>query len=337
MSALISSLGERDLIERIRQRLTTPVPDFVRLGIGDDAAVLRADRGADDVITTDALVEGVHFRRDWTSLRAIGHKALAVNLSDLAAMGAVPRAALVSLILPAELPLDGFDDLITGLVGLAAATKTTIVGGNIARSSGPLVIDVTAIGSVRPRRLLRRAGARAGHRLYVTGTVGSAAAGLGMLASGRERSAFNEEQLACIDRHERPEPRLRFAGIVAKTAAAAACIDLSDGLADAATRLASAANLGVIVDGSAVPVTAAATSWFAAAGGNPVRAAISGGEDYELAFAVAPRQERRFQAAARRCPDLTVHRVGVFTPEPGAWLDLDGVKEPLGQPEFEHF
>src|SRR5262245_10686812 len=145
----VSSIGERALIERVRLRAGTP-PDWVTLGIGDDAAVLQPERGTFDVITTDSLIDGVHFRRAWSEPKAIGHKALATNLSDLAAMGASPRAALLSLALPADLPLTDFDGLIDGFVTLAAATGTALIGGNITRTPGPLVLDTTAIGAARP-------------------------------------------------------------------------------------------------------------------------------------------------------------------------------------------
>src|SRR5690606_10051888 len=183
----------------------------------------------------------VHFRRDWTSASAIGHKALAVNLSDIAAMGATPRASLLSLGLPAALPLEDFDQLVDGYVRLAEATRAPLVGGNIARSPGPLMLDVTVVGSVRPRRVLLRSGAREGDELFVTGTPGLSAAGLALLAAHADRDTITADQRACIDRHERPDPRLRTGRIVARTSAASAAIDLSDGLADAATSLAAAA------------------------------------------------------------------------------------------------
>jgi thiamine-monophosphate kinase len=334
-SPSISSIGERGLIDRLRRRLG-PTPDFVRIGVGDDAAVLVPARGMQDAITTDSLIEGVHFRRDSTTAKAIGHKALAVNLSDLAAMGATPRAALLSLAMPVDFPLDDFDDLVEGFVSLAERSGTALIGGNMTRSPGPLVVDVTAIGSVRPRRVLERVGARKGDWLYVTGHVGSAAAGLGLLTSGLDRALMSEGQLACVARLETPEPRTRFGRIVARIGAANAAIDLSDGLGDAALRLAEAARLGVVVDAALVPVHGAARDWFVSRNTDPIAAAVAGGEDYELAFAVSPRREKRFLSAARRCPDLLVTRVGLFATEPGAWLDSGGSLTPLCQ-AFSHF
>src|SRR5204862_5303584 len=157
----VSQVGEHALIARIRARLP-PAPPFVVVGIGDDAAVLEPERNALEVITTDSQVEGVHFDLAFSSPADVGHKALAVNLSDIAAMGASPRIALLSLVLPPTWPAAHVDALVDGMAALAARSTVSIVGGNIARSPGPLVVDLTVTGSVHRRRVLTRSGARAG-------------------------------------------------------------------------------------------------------------------------------------------------------------------------------
>src|SRR5437899_7003205 len=176
----VSSLSERDLIARIQSRLPPP-PAWMPVGIGDDAAVVEPERNRLEVLSVDALVEGVHFDRAFTPPDAIGHRALAVNLSDLAAMGAEPRLALLSLALPQALAVADFDAMVAGLAALAARHRLHLAGGNLTRSPGPLVVDVTVMGTVKPRRALLRAGARPGDELYVSGTIGAAAAGLQML------------------------------------------------------------------------------------------------------------------------------------------------------------
>src|SRR5687768_7257305 len=220
----ISDLGEQALIARVRAR-TPSSPDWVLTGIGDDAAVLRPARGMVDVVTTDSLVEDVHFRRAWSTSRDIGHRALAVNLSDLASMGASPRALLLSLALPAQLPLDEFDGVIDGFLALAAQVGAPLVGGNLARSPGPLVIDVTAVGAARPRRILRRSGARPGDRVFVTGQLGAAAAGLALCEAGLHAATLNDDERACVLRYLRPDARLRTGVVVANNRAASACMD----------------------------------------------------------------------------------------------------------------
>src|SRR3954469_21398057 len=159
-SRSVSELGERALIERIRARIPAP-PPWVIVGVGDDAAVIEPERNRLEVITTDAQVEGVHFDRRFSGPADIGHKALAVNLSDLAAMGAAPRAALLSLMLPPAWPVAHLDALLDGMLALAVRARITLVGGNITRSPGPLIVDVTVTGAVHRRRILTRAGARA--------------------------------------------------------------------------------------------------------------------------------------------------------------------------------
>ncbi len=335
MSPSIGMLGEAALVDRLRRR-TGPPPAFVTLGIGDDAAVMAPERGHHLVATTDSLVEDVHFRRAWTPLHAVGHKALAVNLSDLAAMGAGPRASLLSLALPPDLPIEDFDALIDGFVSLAETAGAPLVGGNLTRSPGPIVIDVTALGTVRPRRLLTRAGARHGDELFVTGTLGGAATGLAILAAGTDRTTLDAAAAACVQRYERPDARGRCGQIVARTSAALAAIDVSDGLADAARRLADAASVGVVIDADVLPVHAGTREWAGRAGQDAVALALSGGEDYELAFAVRPRQRSKFLAALRRCAGLPVTRVGRFTAERGHWLEQAGARTPLPS-GFAHF
>jgi thiamine-monophosphate kinase len=310
-------------------------PPWVQLGIGDDAAILEPDRGSLTAVSTDALIEDVHFRRTWSSPRSLGHKALAVALSDLAAMGAAPRASLLSLALPAGFAATEFDELLDGFAAQASSSGAALVGGNIARSPGPLVVDVTVIGAVRRRRWLGRAGGQPGDELWVTGELGGAAAGLAMLEAAVDVSDLEGAERECLARYERPEARLRMGLAIARNRAAAACMDLSDGLADGARQLAQAGGAGVIVDAAAVPVAAGVKRWVARSSADPIGLAVSGGEDYELLFAVRPRRRGSFLAAARKAGKLPVTKVGRLTVEPGAWLERDGRLEalPLG---FSH-
>src|SRR6187401_1671748 len=169
----VVTLGEHALVARIRQRLG-PAPDWLIVDVGDDAAVYEPARNRLEVITTDAIVDGVHFDRRFVPAEAIGHRAVAVNLSDLAAMGATPRLLTLSLALPSDFPTDDLDELIEGLLALATRTRTRLVGGNVTSIAGPLVVDVTAIGHAHRRRVLTRGGARPGDYVFVSGTLGDA-------------------------------------------------------------------------------------------------------------------------------------------------------------------
>ncbi len=180
----VGDLDEQDLIDRITGRLPI-APEWLLVGPGDDAAVVSPERNTLEVITTDACVEGVHFDREFVPPEAIGHRALAANLSDLAAMGATPRLATLSLAMPGALPAADFERLVEGLLALASRHDIRVIGGNLSRSPGPLVVDVMAIGTVRPRRVLSRAAARPGDIIFVSGRIGAARAGLGMCAEAR--------------------------------------------------------------------------------------------------------------------------------------------------------
>lgn len=330
-SGTVADLTERELIARVRQHLP-PAPDWVVVGIGDDAAVVRPERNRLEVLSVDALVEAVHFDRAFTPMDAIGHRALAVNLSDLAAMGATPRLALLSLALPARLSVDEFDAMVSGIATLGSHYRMHIVGGNLTRSPGPLVLDVTVTGGVKPRQTLTRSGARPGDELYVTGMIGAAAAGLQMLQARQPVCPTTE---GCILRYLYPEPRVRIGSLLARNRAATACIDLSDGLADGVHQIARSSGVGATVDADALPIEPAAREWFEKHGGDVTTQAATGGDDYELLFTVRPRTHSRLRAAIQH-GDAPLTRIGICTAEPAVLLREDGEERPL--PEgYTHF
>ncbi len=324
----VGERGEHALIEWLRRHLPAPGPDVI-VGIGDDAAVLRPPRGEFLVQTTDALVDGVHLSTRLMSPDEIGRRAVAVNLSDLAAMAARPAWLLLSLVLPDTYPVASFEALVTGAGEAARAAGAVIVGGNLTRTPGPLVVDVTVTGHVRPRRLLRRDTARAGDELWLTGTIGGAAAGLAMLTAG------DLADPACLARYTSPTPRLREAWAMARDGAARAAIDLSDGLADAVRQLAGASSTGARLDADALPLEPGARRWFETHGQDAVAAAIGGSDDYELLFAVSPKAGGRVRAA-RASFATRLTRVGVLTAGPDLRLQTGGVEAPLPT-GFEHF
>jgi thiamine-monophosphate kinase len=336
----VSSLGERALIARITSRLDSP--PWVAVGPGDDAAVIEPARGTLDVLTTDALVDGIHFDLRFTPPDAVGHRALAVNLSDLAAMGAEPRAALLSLLLPDDLDVGTIDGIVDGLLALAARYRVALVGGNITRTTGPLTIDVTATGSVRPRRVLTRAGARPGDEVYLTGTLGSAAAGLAILQSGRQPVGT---QAACVERYLRPDPRVRAGILLGRNRAATSCIDLSDGLADAVRQVAEASGVGIAIDQKclsfadellALAVDESARTSAPVDVQDVLHTAITAGDDYELLFTSRPSQRGRLRGVRRQTGDLPINRIGLVTKGSDVLLrDEQGTREmPHG---YEHW
>jgi thiamine-monophosphate kinase len=308
--ATVSDCSERELVARIERHLLPP-PAWILVGIGDDAAIVEPERNRVEVLTVDAVVEGVHFDRAFVPPAAIGHRALAVNLSDLAAMGASPRLALLSMALPVALPVSDFDAIVAGFAALAAVHRLHVVGGNLTRSPGPLMIDVTLVGTVKRRQGLTRAGARPGDDLYVSGAIGAAAAGLRLLRTVASRLAADDSRLTTDDSrltsddsrlataYLTPTPRIRLGLLLARNRAASACVDLSDGLADGVQRIAEASGVGVTLDAAALPIDPAACAFFEARGLDPVEESLAAGDDYELLVAVRPRTRSRLAAAIR--------------------------------------
>jgi thiamine-monophosphate kinase len=333
-----SGLGERALIDRIRSRFPAPPVPFI-VGIGDDAAIVKPERGALQVLTTDALVEGVHFDRRYSSLTDVGYRALAVNVSDIAAMGAAPRQALLSLMLPAWISVEDVEALADGVAEMAREASVGLAGGNVTRTPGPLVVDVTVIGAVRPRKFLTRGGGRPGDMLYVSGSLGAAAAGLDWLRSRQPGPAAlpdDPSMASCVMRYRRPAPRTRLGALLGRTRTARACMDLSDGLADACRQMAEASGTGARIDAARLPIDAGARRWFTEQGADPVVASIASGDDYELLFAVPAKADRRLTAVGQLARGLALTRIGELTEKPDVILIRNGQAEalPFG---FSHF
>ena len=318
-------MAEFALIDRLRQRAGSR-PD-VALGIGDDAALIEPPKGQQVVLAVDTLVEGVHFAKG-VPASAIGWKALAVNLSDLAAMGAEPAVALLALTLPAE---DGafVDEFATGFSALADTHRVALVGGDTTR--GPLAASVTVVGYVPKGKALTRAGAEAGDDLWVTGTLGDAAGALALWKSGIPmlRTGSLRERL------DRPAPRLG-AGLALR-GLATACIDVSDGFLADLGHILAMSGVGADVEADALPVSPALLDAFP---DTPARRALqlSGGDDYELCF-TAPAKKREAVQAALDAVATPATRVGRITEGASLRLfDADGL--PLALPPrrgYVHF
>jgi thiamine-monophosphate kinase len=275
----VSGLGEFGLIDALSALLDPPDEG---LAIGDDAAAWRPGAGSMVVATTDMLVEGIHFRLDWTSPRDLGWKALATSLSDLAAMGARTGRGLVSVaLLPGQAEL--VKELYEGMSELARLTGTRIVGGDTVRTPGPLIINVALLGEAYPDRLLRRDGARPGDLLALTGTVGASAAGLDLLLRDDRESLARPETGPLLAALHRPVPRLAAGSALAALGLKCA-IDVSDGVASEAWHLARASHVAIEIDVERLPLAPEAVSLL---GEERARGlALASGEDYQLLFAI---------------------------------------------------
>jgi len=302
----VRDIGEFGLIAALHAALPEAARGggSVDLGIGDDAAVWRPTPGVPCVVTTDTLVDGVHFRLDWTDWRSLGHKALAVNLSDCAAMGARPTLATVSLALTGDERVADLREMYRGMGALAAAHGVAIAGGDVVRSPRALVITVTVIGECHDGPPLRRDGARPGDLIAVSGTLGAAAAGLRLLAGeGRERAAATADLLVAA--HLRPQPRVALGRTLAAHGASAA-MDLSDGLSGDLPKLLAASGAGGRVELARLPVAASVRTLFP---DDWRELALHGGEDYELLFTFPPEHLVAIRDAADEV-DATVTVIG---------------------------
>ena len=318
-------LSEFALIERYFRAGGAQRAD-VRLGVGDDAALLEAPAGRELVAATDTLVEGIHFPAG-APPASIGHRALAVNLSDFAAMGARPAWALLALTLPqAEEPW--LAEFAAGLGALARAHGVALVGGDTTR--GPLCVTVTLLGHVPAGEALRRSGASAGDLLYVSGTPGDAAAGLALLE--RRLQASEAAGAYLRERFQLPQPRLALGERLRRHASA--CIDVSDGLLADAGKLAAASGVGAELEFEALPLSEPLRATLAE--GEARELALSGGDDYELCFAVPPANVAALNAElpAER---WGYTRIGVLRQAMGAVVLRDGTVMEFSHSGYEHF
>lgn len=318
---------EFDLIARIRRRCAIRRGD-VALGIGDDAAVLDVPAGRQLVACTDTLVAGVHFPAA-TAPGDIGWKSLAVNLSDLAAMGAEPAWALLALTLPGADTsfVEGFAD---GFAQLAHAHDVALIGGDT--TQGPLSVTVTALGVVPVGEALTRGGARVGDGVFVTGTLGDAAGALRLLEAGRT-AALGESGAVLRARLDRPEPRI--AAGLALRGIASACIDVSDGLLADLGHVCMASAVGAGIDADALPISPELAALFDTR--NCRDLAISGGDDYELCF-TAPSARAKEIVAALAPAGCGVTRIGRIVAGSGVRvLDADTHDIGVARVGWEHF
>ncbi len=322
-------MGEFELLAKLQSRLPQPGAR-VRLGSGDDAAI--SVPGGATATSVDALIDGVHFRREWSSLGQIGHKALGAALSDLAAMGAEPGEAYVVLGVPADLGEDGCVELFDGIRALAGETGVSLVGGDVTRAPA-LTLSMTVVGHASdPERLVRRGGARPGDVLVVTGELGGAAAGLQLLQRPSLAAAIPATVAARLRaRQLEPEPRLG-AGRALADAGATAMIDLSDGLGGDAGHLASASGVGLRIEAAALPLDEGVEEIATAAGRAPLELATSGGEDYELLAALPSERLATAAAAVAKLEGTALTRIGEVVAGEGVEIRLPGggLLEPTG-------
>ncbi len=329
---LVGDIGEFMLIDRLAARLR-PAGSGVRVGIGDDAAVIATGGARDLVFTTDTMVQGVHFRADFASPWQVGWKALASTVSDIGAMGAVPKVAIVSIAVPADTPVDTLTELYDGLAASGEFHRTDVVGGDTVRTDGPVVVTVAATGECSAGQAVTRSGARPGDVVVVTGTLGDSAAGLALLTAGKgDIPSFTK----LVERHLKPTARLNE-GLLLANAGATALIDISDGLVQDAGHLAEAGGVGIEIRLDRIPTSQALQAAGKALGVNPAAWILAGGEDYELLATMNEEDARNMQEQLKQSEAAPLAVIGVVVEEKGVRvLDADG--ELLNTPNgWDHF
>ena len=334
--------GELEIIARLRARARAAAG--VRVGIGDDAAVLETNGARDWLVCSDLMTEGVHFRREWSPPRRLGRKALAVTLSDIAAMGGAARYAMVSVALPPALPVGFVDELLDGLLDYAEASKVAIIGGDTSGSADSLFIDTIAIGDCEAGQAIRRSGATVGDVIYVTGALGASMAGLMLLERGHRltndaatdaEDAISRARTSAMSKHLSPAPHLALGRGIGERRLATAMIDVSDGLSTDLAHILDESSCGAVAHAAAIPIAGAALALARELNAEPLALALHGGEEYELLFTARPEHREEIVQLSKEA-GVPITAIGEITASSGLRLERDGTVEALTPSGYEH-
>jgi thiamine-monophosphate kinase len=332
----IGGIGEFSLIASIRRRMEGKYPPEIALGIGDDCAVLRPQAGMEWVITTDTQVEDIHFHRAWLTPYQIGWRAMAVNLSDIAAMGAQPFAALAALTLPATTDEAFFDQIVNGLCDLGLQFDCPLIGGNLARDPARISLTFTILGRVPHGAAVLRGGARAGDEIWVSGRLGGSAAGLRTLLQSVPPTEAFAPTLRL--RYAQPRPRIREALFLRASEQLTSMIDVSDGLAGDLGHICDESGVGAQIMADALPLESGVREVATALGEDPLEYALRGGEDFELCCTAVPGALAPLRQGFRTQFGIDLTHIGVITSERALRLvQTDGAQRPLSPQAFDHF
>lgn len=326
-------ISELDLIKRIRTQLSplgqqggAPAPlidtNLIQ-GIGDDCAVL-ANREAESLslVTTDTLVEGVHFDLSWHPPELLGRKAVAVNVSDIAAMGGRPRFALLSLAVPAAFKPEALDVFLGGFMAALASHRVTLIGGDTVRSEQGLVLSVTVLGEVERGQVVYRSGARPGDQIWVSGELGQAAAGLEICR--QRQAALHETYPELVAAHLNPTPEMALGQALARAGCVSAMIDMSDGLASDLAHVCEESMVGAVIYADRLPISAATRQTAQTLGQAPLQLALTGGEDYRLLFTAPPTANNTIRGLASQAAHGQLFPIGEIRTGQGVLLATAG-------------
>ena len=333
----VGETGEFNLIDRIRKILPVSGNKDLIVDIGDDTAVIRIDKKKALLLTCDIQVEGRHFLFDRTTPYRIGRRSMAVNLSDIASMGGKPTYALVSLGLPADLPLESFHRLFEGMRDEMSAFGAYVIGGNLARTKEELVIDITLVGEVEASHVLTRSRAKPGDRIFVTGTLGASGAGMEVLRMYGKKAPRKYAEL--VKRHETPVPRVEMGRRIARSGIASGMIDLSDGAAGDLYHICEKSGVGAQIHEACLPLPEHIGEIAKKCGRSVLDIALHNGEDYELLFTVSPSAPERKIRALSGNTGVAVTEIGVIVEKRAGYrlVDARGKMTPLRPSGWDHF
>lgn len=332
----VAELGEINLVERLRG-MARQADESLQIGIGDDCAVIRHPDGKAWLLTTDCLVEDVHFRPAFLTMEELGAKAVAVNVSDIAAMGGTPRFALVTLALPSSTPVADVDALYRGIRRSCEHYTLSLIGGDTTRAP-QMLLSLVLIGEQDEDQVVARSGASPGEAVCVTGTLGDAAFGFVLLEEGIRAEGASADIQWLLHRHVAPRPRVIIGRRIAGEGLASAMIDVSDGLATDIKHLCTASGIGARIELARLPCSSPLKELAPTRGLDPFQVALTGGEDYELLFTVPAEKLETLEYEARIVgPRIT--RIGTTTDatEGVVVVEPDGRARPLSEEGFNHF
>lgn len=334
---IVADMGEFGLIDRIQKMLPEFEHQKLIIGIGDDAAVIRINEHRALLITGDIQVENQHFRMKNISSYQLGRRAMAVNLSDIAAMGGQPTYALVSLGFPKSFHLSDFDELFRGMKDELAVFSAYIIGGNLSITQKELIIDITLLGEASPDHVLTRSGARPGDRIFVTGNLGESGAGFYVLKKYGKN--YHREFHNLVQKHLQPVPRVEIGQRIAQSGFATAMIDVSDGIASDLNHICTMSGVGAEIYQERIPLPDGIDKVTYFSGKSTLYLAIHSGEDYELLFTMKPDSPDTIIHSISNETGIAITEIGkILTIESGFQLiDLQNRRVPIQPKGWDHF
>lgn len=334
----ISQIGEHGFIRRVQSKF--PLKDqSVVLGIGDDAAIINPSRGKLLLFSTDTLREDIHFRKRYCTFYDIGWKAVAVSISDIAAMGGMPRYLLLSIAVPNKTSVRDLDKLLKGVSDVIAIYKVSLIGGNISRSEGGVTVDTTVIGELASRSALLRSGANVGDLIYVTGRIGNSSMGLALLrSSSKTHSIYRTTKTSAMHVHLHPKPRVREGVILGTNRLVTSMIDISDGLLADLGHICEQSRVGARIYSDHIPLPEIPDRLKKRLTKDPLFYALYGGEDYELLFTIKKRDKKRLETICRR-ERFDVTMIGEIVPRDKGIkiVEREGVERVIHPMGYDHF